>query len=146
MDIVIEDLKYENIDECFDLTMSVFNEHTSIDEVKDIYKKCYDNKEAYRFLVAKVDGRVVGYTTCTMSYNLFDGKKPFMTLWYVCTHPEYRKKGIATKMFKAVDEIAIQNNCELIYFYSSMKRVDAHRFYESMGYNSTDNKAFVKFL
>jgi GNAT superfamily N-acetyltransferase len=81
-----------------------------------------------------------------MAYNLFDGKRPLMTLWWVGTHPKYRHKGIATQLFKKIEEIAKENNCELIYFTSENSRKGAHQFYEKMGYDMNDSKAFIKKL
>ena len=89
---------------------------------------------------------MVGYTSVIMAYNLFDGKRPFMTLWWVCTHPNYRRQGVATKLFNRIEEIAIENNCELVYFTSEVERTGAHKFYESMGYKSNSDKAFIKML
>ena len=112
-----------------------------------IYIKKYSGmKDTYRYLVAKVDGKIVGYTSCIIGYNLFDGKHPFMTLWYVGTHPDYRRKGVATKLFQTIEEIARENHCELIYFTSEMYRKDAHAFYEKMGYDQNKSKAFIKYL
>lgn len=81
-----------------------------------------------------------------MAYNLFDGKRPFMTLWWVGTHPKYRHKGIATRLFKKIEEIAIENSCELIYFTSERDNEGAHQFYQKLGYNMNSDKAFVKML
>ena len=98
----------------------------------------------YRFLVAKLEDKIVGYTSVTMAYNLFDGKRPFMTLWWVGTLPEYRNMGIATKLFQKIEEIAIENNCELIYFTSKSDNVGAHTFYKNLGYDMNVEKAFMK--
>lgn len=96
--------------------------------------------------MVKSKGKIVGYTSATMAYNLFDGKRPFMTLWWVGTHPEYRRKGIATKLFEKIEEIARKNNCELIYFTSAQDNIGAHNFYQKLGYNMNSDKAFVKEL
>ena len=40
-------------------------------------------------------------------------------------------------------EIAIENNCELIYFTSENDNKDAHEFYQKMGYNM-NSKGFQK--
>lgn len=100
----------------------------------------------YRFLVAKSEGKIVGYTSVTMAYNLFDGKNPFMTLWWVGTHPDYRHSGIGTKLFEKIEEIARENNCELIYFTSKSDNVGAHAFYKRLGYDMNVEKAFIKEL
>lgn len=145
MEIVIEDLKYEDIPECYELCKECFNEEYGLEEVQELYKKINEESN-YRFLVAKVNNQIVGYTSIIMAYNLFDGKRPLMTLWWVCTHPDYRRQGIATKLFNRIEEIAKENNCELIYFTSEVERTGAHKFYETMGYKSDISKAFIKML
>ncbi len=146
MEIIIEDLKYEDIEECYNLNKIIFNEEYGLDDVKDLYLKLYKNKNMYRFLVAKSEGKIVGYTSVTMAYNLFDGKNPFMTLWWVGTHPDYRHSGIGTKLFEKIEEIARENNCELIYFTSKSDNVGAHAFYKRLGYDMNAEKAFIKEL
>lgn len=69
-----------------------------------------------------------------------------MTLWYVCTHSDYQRQGIATKLFSEIEKIAITNNCELIYFISGVNRKKSHNFYKKQGYKSEDNIAFIKYL
>lgn len=146
MELIIEDLKYEDIEECYELNKLIFNEEYGLDEVKQLYKKIHNNTENYRFLVAKEKDKIVGYTSVIMAYNLFDGKRPFMTLWWVGTHPDYRNKGIAKKLFGKIEEIAKENKCELIYFTSEDNRKGAHDFYQKMGYDMKKNRAFEKEL
>lgn len=80
MNIQIENLKYDDIEECYKMNMEVFEENTNLEEIKVLYKKYSDRKDTYRYLVTKIDGKIVGYTSCIIGYNLFDGNHPFMTL------------------------------------------------------------------
>lgn len=145
MEIIIEDLKYEDIEECYEFNKLIFNEEYGLEEVKRLYKKIHNDTNTYRFLVAKINGKIVGYTSAIMVYNLFDGLRPIMNLWWVGTHPEYRRKGIATKLFVKIEKIAKENNCELIFFTSENYRTGAHAFYQKMGYKM-DSKGFQKDL
>jgi len=144
MDIVIDDLKYEELEECYNLNKLIFGEEYGLEEIKDLYLKISSNKDMYRFLVAKVGNKIVGYASLTIAYNLFDGKRPFMTLWWFGTHPEYRRKGIGTKLFSKIEEIVMENNCELNYFISEENNTGAHEFYKKMGYDINSKKAFIK--
>ena len=143
METIIEDLKYEDIEECYELNKLIFDEEHGLADVKELYKEIHENKTNYRFLVAKLDNKIVGYTSCIIAYNLLDGKRPLMTLWWVGVHPDYRRRGIATNLFEKIEEIAIENNCELIYFTSENDNKDAHEFYQKMGYNM-NSKGFQK--
>lgn len=144
--LVIEDLKYKDIDECFEMNKLIFKEDHGLFDIKKLYKKLRKKRKEYRFLVAKLDKKIVGYISITIAYNLFDGNKPFMTLWWVGTHPDYRRKGIATELFKEAEKIAKKQNCELIYFISERDNTVAHEFYKKMGYDEEINKGFYKEL
>ena len=78
-----------------------------------------------------------------ISYNLFDGDKTLMNLWWVGTHPDYRRQGVATKMFKRLEEIAKEENCELIFFTLEADNTSAHEFYKKMGFDP-NYKGFQK--
>ena len=145
MSVIIEDLKFEDIDKVYALTKLVFKESYDIDKVKDLYNRIHNDTKTYRFLVAKIDGKVVGYTSCCMSYNLFDGDRPFMTLWWVCVDESYRRQGIATQLLGKAESIAKENNCDMICFLSEDYRVDAHQFYIKNGYHM-NSKGFMKFF
>jgi len=143
--VIIEDLKFEDIDAVYSLNKKVFNEAYDINEIKELYNKIHNDTKTYRFLVAKKDDKVVGYTSCSMSYNLFDGGHPFMTLWWVCVEPECRREGIATMLIKKAEEIAKENECDMICLISENFREDAHQFYIKNGYNM-NSKGFMKIL
>ena len=144
MDIIVEDLKYKDIEECYNLNKLIFGEEFGLDTVKKLYKKIHKKKDSYRFLVAKIDGKIVGYTSAMISYNLFDGDKPLMNLWWVGTHPDYRRQGVATKMFRRLEKIAKENDCELIFFTSEADNTVAHEFYKKMGFDP-NYKGFHKY-
>ncbi len=145
MAIEIKDLAFEEIDAVYSLTKKVFNESYDLAKIKELYNKISKDTKTYRFLVAKDGDKVVGYTSCSMSYNLFDGDQPFMTIWWVCTDDAYRRQGIATKLLQKAEDIAKENNCGMICLLSEDFRSDAHAFYIKNGYKM-NSKGFMKFI
>lgn len=143
--IKITSLTEENLQQAHDLCEMCFAQNVSFEDVKTIYDKVKSD-DHYECLVATFNDKVVGYTTAVIAHNIFDGLKPFMALWFVCVHPEYRRIHIGTKLFNKIESIARERNCELIYFTSESDNVDAHKFYESLGYDSAREKAFCKLL
>ena len=143
--MTIEELKYEDIDEVYALTLKVFEYPVDVNEIKNLYLKINKDKDQYRFLVAKIDGKVAGYISISMSYNLFDGNEKFMTLWWVCAHPDYRRQGIATQLLKEAEKIAKENKCNCVCLLSENEREGAHEFYKKCGYNM-GFKGFMKEL
>ncbi len=144
MNVFIEDLKFSDIEECYELNNLIFNEKWNLNEIKDLYKRLHKMKDSYRFLAVKDQtNKIIGYVSCIIAYNLFDGGRPYMELWWLGVHPEYRRKGIATKLISYVENIAKEYNCEFICFTSENNRVDAHEFYKKNGYE-IDSLGFIK--
>ena len=143
-------IKFEHLQECdlketWELCMKSFNENFSYKEVQDTWELCKNDKH-YHFIVGKCNGKIVAYTTMIVFHDLFDGLRPIATLWYVCVDEQYRRKGIAGKMFKYLENIAEQHNCEIIYFTCLKDNFGAQKFYRSAGYSDEKEKAFVKYF
>lgn len=145
MNLVFEPLCETDLEETYKLCMESFNEGFTLDEIKKTWELC-KNDSHYHFIVGKLDGKIVAYTTMIIFHNLFDGLRPLATLWYVCVDKDYRRRGIASEMFKEMERIAKEQNVEIVYFTSEWNNIGAHEFYRSQGYADTEEKAFVKYL
>lgn len=145
MGITFEKLSENDLRETYEMCMRAFGEDNSFDGVTKVFHKCKDDSH-YHFIVGKLDGKVVAYTTMVIFYNLFDGDEPIAALWYVCVDESCRRQGAATAMFRHIREIAMANGCEIIYLTANRDNVGAHRFYRSVGYTDEREKAFVKYL
>lgn len=84
MEVHFEDLKEEDLREVYDLCMETFQESFAFEEIEETFQLCR-NDAHYRFLVGKSQGKVVAYTSINIFHNLFDGRRPIMTLWYVAS-------------------------------------------------------------
>lgn len=144
-EVKITRLTDETLQQTHELCEICFAENAKFEDVKTVYDKV-KNDDHYECLVAMLNGKVAGYTTAVIAHNIFDGLRPFMTLWFVCVHPEYRRKHIGAKLFNEIENIAEKRNCELICFLSEFDNEGAHKFYESLGYDSQKEKAFYKSL
>jgi ribosomal protein S18 acetylase RimI-like enzyme len=137
-------LREEDLDECYALCDMVFHECADFRNVKESFAELKNNK-FYKFITAKIDGKIVGFTCMVIINNLFDEKK-LATLWYVCTHPDYRRCGVGRKLFEKIEEIAKKEDLSLIYFTSRFGNHDAHAFYRKLGYDDMKEKAFYKWF
>jgi ribosomal protein S18 acetylase RimI-like enzyme len=145
MKVQFESLTENDLEETYNLCRNVFGEFDSLENIKKTYDLCKDDPHYY-FIVGKVDNKIVAYTTMIIFYDIFDGPYPIATLWYVCVDENYRRQGIATQMFEEIERIANENHCEIMYFTSQSDNYSAHKFYRSVGYSDTKEKAFVKYL
>ena len=87
-------------------------------------------------LVAEVDGRVVGCLS-TSTMIVLHRPTPVGRISMMVVDERYRSKGIGTKMVSAAEELLASKGCQLVEVTSNLRRVDAHRFWERIGYERT---------
>lgn len=63
-ELIIENLKYEDIEECYNLNKLIFNEEYGLENVKELYLKLHKSTDTYRFLVAKLNEKIVRIYFC----------------------------------------------------------------------------------
>ncbi len=91
-----------------------------------------DNRQ--ELMVAELDGAIVG--TFQLSYlpYLINQGGCRALVEAVRVHSNYRGKGIGHLMFAFIFERARQKGCSMVQLTSNKKRVDAIRFYKSIGF------------
>ena len=112
-----------------------------LNDVYDIEKvNCItDNIE----LVAIDDEAVVGYLMLNIMHNSIKNIRYGMVN-YVCVAKEYRRQGIATKLFEKVFDICRNKNISYIELTSNETRVEAHALYKKIGFMVRDTTVFRK--
>ena len=73
--------------------------------------------------------------------NLSRGASPYALIENVVTHPEYRNRGIGTRLLKRAKEMARENGCYKIMLLTG--RRDAIPFYEKAGFNRSSKTGFI---
>lgn len=96
-------------------------------------------------LVIEVDGRVVGTATLYIVPNLSHGGRPFMIVESVVVAEADRGSGFGRLLMDEAEARARTAGCYKIAFTSNRRRVDAHRFYERLGYRAT-HQGFSKYF
>ncbi len=84
-------------------------------------------------LLAEVDGAAAGTVDCAIHQNLTRGGRPFMVIENVVVAQSHRRQGVGSRIFEAVIELAIREDCYKVQLISRSDRVAAHAFYESCG-------------
>ncbi len=88
----------------------------------------------YRLYVAQSDRTVVGTFTLLIMDNLGHLGTPSGVIEDVAVHPQWQGKGIGTEMMQFALEICRDSGCYKVALSSNLKRVNAHRFYKSVGF------------
>ena len=87
-------------------------------------------------LVAEMDGQVVGCLS-TSTMVVLHRPAPVGRISMMVVDERYRGGGIGAEMVKEAERLLAEKGCQLVEVTSNLRRVDAHRFWERMGYERT---------
>lgn len=124
----------EDFDLAFDYIEKLFENNKKDREViKKVYKEVLENEDNFAFFLFE-DSKVKGF--CHGAY--------FNTFWFsgltcylssIISNKEDRGKGYGRKLMDHAKELAEERGCKAIILDSAMRRKDAHRFYETYGFD-----------
>lgn len=105
------------------------------------------SRPEYRLVVARdEDGKAVGTAMGVICHDLVGECKPFMVIENVVVDKDARGGGIGRIIMEDLESHASGQGCGYIIFVSGAERVEAHRFYASMGYELGRARGFKKIL
>lgn len=106
--------------------------------LNEIYLKAIDS-DVQRLIVGVDKGKLVGFCSLTIKNNLWQagnlGHVDELVIDKSC-----RGKGYGKKLIDSITQIAKDLKCKRIELDSAFHRKEAHRFYESIGY---ENRAYL---
>jgi len=94
--------------------------------------KLYKN---WKVLVAEADGKVVGWIGWTVKHGLTQGVT-YVYLTEVMVHPEFRRKGIATKLVTEAEKDARETGSGYIYCYIFEPNDASKVLFGKLGYSN----------
>ena len=135
--------KKEDISGILELYKQINNSNASSFTINDA-EKIWENIEKYniKYFCAKDNGKIVGSCYICIIPNLTSNGKSIGFIENVITDENYRKKGIGKKLMEMAVEYAKENNCYKVTLQSGIKRPEAHKFYEKIGFDGESKKAF----
>ena len=89
---------------------------------------------SFRILVALVNGSVAGTYELFIMENMAKRGKRSGIVEDVAVRPQFRGRGIGRAMMQHALEQCKQAGCYKLTLSSNLKREDAHKFYESLGF------------
>ena len=117
------------------------DEDPSLEKSKIVWQEIENNPDI-RYFGAIDNGKVVSSCYAVYIPNLTRSTRGICFIENVVTDKDYRNQGLASKVIDMAISYAKEKNCYKVILQSGSKRVDAHRFYESKGFNGSSKKAF----
>ena len=110
----------------------------------DIRNKIWDKIENnnIKYFLAKDNGNIIGSCYICIIPNLSRNGKSIGFIENVIIDNNYRRKAIGKKLMEMAINYGKENNCYKIVLQSGIKRTEAHKFYENIGFNGKSKKAF----
>jgi predicted N-acetyltransferase YhbS len=87
-------------------------------------------------LVAERDGKVIGCLT-TSKTHVIHRPAPVGRISMMVVEEALRGQGIGAALVRAAEQVLAEQGCYMIEVTSNLRRTDAHRFYEKLGYERT---------
>lgn len=109
-------------------------------ELKSLWTEILEDKGQH-YLVTEVDGKLVSSCIIIVIKNLTRSAKPYALIENVVTHPDYRNKGIGTRLLKRAQEIAKEKGCYKVMLLTGRK--NAIPFYENLGFERGSKTGFI---
>jgi GNAT superfamily N-acetyltransferase len=105
-----------------------------------IWEKAVNSGVAY--FVADVRGRIVGTCYIAIIPNITRSGSPIGYLENVVVDAGYRRSGIGRQLLGAAVDHAKKQGCYKVVLKSNKRRAEAHKFYESIGFDGDASRAF----
>ncbi len=113
----------------------------SLEESRRVWRDI-ENHPGIQYFGAIDSNKVI--STCYAVYipNLTRGNSGICFIENVVTDQDYRKRGLASAVIDMAVSYAKEKGCYKVILQSGKARIQAHRFYESKGFNGDSKKAF----
>jgi N-acetylglutamate synthase-like GNAT family acetyltransferase len=118
-----EQLTEEKLDLSPDIAKRVFSEITALPRQE--------------FLVAEKDGRVAGTLFLQIVPNLSHNARPWAMVENMVVDSQYRRQGIGRELMRYAFSRCRGAGCYKVQLLSNKKRLEAHQFYRSLGFEDS---------
>lgn len=102
-------------------------------EAKKIFKQIKKYPD-YKLFIAMVEREIVGTFALLIMDNIGHMGMPIGIVENFVVKPDYRRKGIGTRMMVFAMDYCRKKGCYKMILSSNVKRKDAHHFYASLGF------------
>lgn len=131
--LIIEKLKKSDLKKAISIYDNNHNLKTNYEKLSQEYDNIYNNPD-YHNIVVKLDNKIVGMATIVINHDIVEELHPFLTVWNLGVHKDYRRMKIGTAMLDYIYNYAKDLGCSFISLIAEKDNIIAQKFYESLGY------------
>jgi len=138
-------IRYDELDKLLNLYQHLHPEDPDVRDsevLESLWTEIFNDPNLY-YLVIEDNGEIISSCTIAIIKNLTRNLRPYGLIENMITHPNYRKKGLGTKVLHKAVEIAKENNCYKIMLLTSSKSEDTFRFYRKAGFVQGVKTGFI---
>lgn len=143
MEVKFRIATFDDVEGIIKLCDECFNEKTSLDYAKKIYRE-NENDSNQVYVVGMLDDLVVAHAKVQIIPTIYEDMNTYAILNHVCVKPDYRRHNIGTKLLDLCFKIAKEKNCKCVELWSKNFRQAAHGLYHKYGFEVMDAKFFTK--
>lgn len=143
MEVKFRIATFDDVEGIIKLCDECFNEKTSLDYAKKIYRE-NENDSNQVYVVGMLDDLIVAHAKVQIIPTIYEDMNTYAILNHVCVKPDYRRHNIGTKLLDSCFKIAKEKNCKCVELWSKNFRQAAHGLYHKYGFEVMDAKFFTK--
>lgn len=144
--ITIDKIKRSDLVELASLYEELLGEKTNMENMKESFSRIDSNPD-YMLVGAKdSEEKLLGSVLGIICHDIVGECKPFMVIDNVIVKSGCRGLGVGKKLMTFIEDYARERGCYYTIFVSSSYRKEAHKFYESIGYDNDLVRGFKKYL
>lgn len=131
--LIIEKLHKSDLKEAISIYDNNYNLKTNYEKLFQEYDRICNNPD-YHNIVAKLNGKIVGMATIIINHDIVEELHPFLTVWNLGVHKDYRRMKIGTAMLDYIYNYAKDLECDFICLIAEKNNIPGQKLYESLGY------------
>ena len=113
----------------------------NLTKAQSIWIEIQQNRNLLYF-VAKTSNQIIGTCNISIISNLTRAGRPFGLIENVIIHENFRRQRIGENLMQKAISAAKTNDCCKVILLSSNKRIEAHSFYEAIGFNGDSKQGY----
>ena len=119
--------------------------NVDVENVKKQIEKLTNDKNQHIIIgyEDEITRKIIGFVHVQMYESFYSDLG--LNILGLAVNPDFQGRGIGRKLMNKLEEYAVDNNISFIRLNSALKREEAHKFYEHIGYTCDKvQKRFIK--